>query len=62
MIMMIIIIITKLPQQLRMLQHLQPGFGGILKKKLDSNYVYCHGSICNLDLVAHLMEFHHIDT
>jgi UDP-glucose 4,6-dehydratase len=27
-----------------------------------SNYVYCHGSICNLDLVAHLMEFHHIDT
>ena len=27
-----------------------------------SNYVYCHGSICNLDLVAHLMEFHNIDT
>jgi len=29
---------------------------------LCSNYTYCHGDICNLDLVAHLMEFHEIDT
>ena len=29
---------------------------------LNSNYTYCHGDICNLDLVAHLMEFHKIDT
>lgn len=26
------------------------------------NYTYCHGDICNLDLVSHLMEFHKIDT
>jgi dTDP-glucose 4,6-dehydratase len=26
------------------------------------NYTYCHGDICNLDLVAHLMEFFKIDT
>ena len=34
----------------------------VLPSAACSNYTYCHGDICNLDLVAHLMEFHHVDT